>query len=270
MVKLKNFVLRSIIKAAKAIQNSLLLASNKNANANANLLSKHLKYTYGDQKGQVDFLINNVFDYENNGLPKCGFFVDLACGDGLWVNNTYFLEKHLGWSGLLFEANPRYKDTIIKNRSSKLVTDCVTDEKGSTVRFRIDNGILGGIVSDETDNSEQIRGSQLKSAEIINISTTSLESELDAVNAPALIDFLSLDIEGAEWIAMRTFPFDRYRFKCMTVERPNKALDMLLEKNGYRQVAHLSFDVVYVHNDFMQGVNFNPNVKFAFTMKKDW
>lgn len=55
------------------------------------------KYTYGDQKGQVDFLINNVLNYEKNGLMENGFFVDLACADGVTINNTYFLEEYLGF-----------------------------------------------------------------------------------------------------------------------------------------------------------------------------
>jgi hypothetical protein len=45
---------------------------------NENLLMDHLKYTYGDQKGQVDYLINNIFNYEKFGLKKNVFFVDLA------------------------------------------------------------------------------------------------------------------------------------------------------------------------------------------------
>jgi hypothetical protein len=56
----------------------------------------------------------------------------------------------------------------------------------------------------------------------------------------------------------------------MAIERPNELLDMMLEKNGYRQVAHLLFDVIYVHRDFLDGVNFSPNMKFLFTPRKDW
>lgn len=234
------------------------------------LLMDHLKYTYGDQKGQVDYLINNIFNYEKNGLKKNGFFVDLACADGVHINNSYFLEKHLGWSGLLFEPNPGYRDLISANRSSPLITKCVSDVANQTVRFRIDNGMLGGIVSDDTDNNKSLRGSELKNAEIIEIETTTLLEELDKINAPNLIDFLSLDIEGAEWIALRNFDFNKYKFVCMAIERPNEELDMLLEKHGYRQVAHLKYDVIYVHFKFLEDVNFHPNVKFAFTPKKNW
>ena len=252
------------------VRDLLTPASRAVVESNAVLLQKHLNYTYGDQKGQVDFLINNVFNYEMNGLPKSRFFIDLACADGVRINNTYFSEKHLGWTGLLFEPNPGYRKSVENHRSSKLITSCVNDGEGDLVRFRIDNGMAGGIVSEDTDNSERIRGNELSKAEILDVPTTTLEKELKHANAPTLIDFLSLDIEGAEWIALRNFPFDQYKFRCMAIERPNELLDLLLDSKGYRQVAHLKYDVIYVHCDFLADVNFEPKVRFAFTPRKDW
>jgi hypothetical protein len=236
----------------------------------ATLLARHAERTYGDQKGQVDILINCVFDYGSRGLRRDGYFVDLACADGVTISNTRFLERHLGWRGLLFEPNPKFHESIAAHRSSPLVTKCVTDRVGSSVRFRIDNDMLGGIVSDETDNSPAMRGEELKAAEILEIETTTLAHELDRVEAPQVIDFLSLDIEGAEWIALRSFPFERYRFRCMTIERPTPELDLLLDRHGYRQVAHLKYDVVYVHQIDLPDVNLSPSLRFAFTPPKDW
>lgn len=79
---------------------------------------------------------------------------------------------------------------------------------------------------------KDFRSKQLEKAKVIEIYTTTLEKELDEVNAPKIIDFLSLDVEGAEWIVMRLFPFHKYKFICMAIERPNKKLDILLELKG--------------------------------------
>ncbi|PRY21391.1 FkbM family methyltransferase [Aliiruegeria haliotis] len=238
---------------------------NRNRMRNASLLAKHRRLTYGDQKGQVDFLINSLFNYEKNGLPRGGYFVDLACADGVRINNSLFLERHLGWKGLLFEPNPRFRKRIEAHRTSPLVTRCVTDRIGSVEQFRIDNGMLGGIVSDATDNNPRFRGEELKAAEIIEVETTTLAHELDQAGAPSTIDFLSLDVEGAEWIVMRKFPFDRYQFKFMTIERPPPELDLLLDKQGYRQVAHMRSDVIYAHETQLPDINLNPALDFAFT-----
>lgn len=263
---MKKFV--NIIK--KYVAKALNINVKKSLSNNKIFLEEHLKFTYGDQKGQVEFLVNNVLNYEKNGLMKDGFFIDLACADGVTINNTYFLERCLGWNGLLFEPNPIYKSKILKFRKAKLITDCVSDRAGQKVSFRIDNGMLGGIISEETDNNERLRGDELKKAEVIEINSTTLLDELDKINAPKLIDFLSLDIEGAEWIALRSFSFDRYKFRCMAIERPNEKLDLMLEKNNYRQIAHLMYDVIYVHKDFLDEVNFKPNIKFALTPSKNW
>lgn len=267
---LKNKIRNIINKIRNTLTRNSKPESNNLDQENNMLLSEHIKLTYGDQKGQVNYLINNVFNYEKNGLKKEGFFVDLACADGMTINNSFFLESFLGWNGILFEPNPIYKNKIQKFRKSKLITDCVTDRVGEKVSFRIDNEMLGGIISKETDNNERIRGNELKKAKIIEIKTTTLENELDKIGAPKLIDFLSLDIEGAEWLALKSFPFDKYKFRCMAIERPNKKLDLLLDHHGYRQATHLKYDVIYVHKEYLEEVNFNPNIKFAFTPNKNW
>ena len=51
--------------------------------------------------------------------------------------------------------------------------------------------------------------------------TVSLQEILRNHRAPHVIDYLSLDAEGAEDFLMNHFPFDKYRIKIMTVERPN-------------------------------------------------
>lgn len=227
-------------------------------------------YTFKDQKGQLDFIINNVFNYQKNGLKKRGYFIDLACADGVTINNTFFLEKYLKWDGLLFEPNPHFKEKIMINRTSKLIEKCISDRNDQKIKFRIDNGMLGGIVSESTDNNFKYRSDELKKANIIEINTSTLDKELDRNNAPSLIDYMSLDVEGAEYLVLKNFPFDKYKFRCMSIERPNKQLDILLDLNNYRQVAHLKFDVIYVHQDYLNDINFYPDIKFKFTPKKNW
>ena len=50
--------------------------------------------------------------------------------------------------------------------------------------------------------------------------TVSVARLLDDFGAPSVIDYLSLDIEGAEWWAFSTFPWHRFIFLAITVERP--------------------------------------------------
>ncbi len=150
------------------------------------------------------------------------------------------------------------------------IDKCVTDKIGDIVNFRIDNGMLGGIVQDDFDNNEKFRGSELSKANIVSLETTTLEFEFKRNNVPSVIDFMSLDIEGAEYLALKSFPFDKYMFRCLAIERPSSKLDLLLDSKKYVQVKHLKHDVIYVHRDFLHDVNFEPNVRFMLTPRKDW
>jgi hypothetical protein len=68
--------------------------------------------------------------------------------------------------------------------------------------------------------------------------------------APPVIEYMSLDIEGAEWVALKDFPFDEFRILCMTIERGGNSYNKLramLRVKGYRVVRVHGPDDFYVH-----------------------
>ena len=219
------------------------------------------------QKGQDEWVIDTIFNYKTSG-----YFVDLAATDGIAINNTLLLERELNWDGICIEPNPKYYDKLKKNRNCN-VTDVVVDKANDIeIKFRIDNGELGGIVDIDTDNNEKYRGNQLKNATILNLKTKTLEYVLDKFNAPKVIDYLSLDVEGAEERILRNFPFNKYTFLAMTIERPTPELEKVLFDNGYVFVMvskKKPFDTFYVHETIP---NFDQIVKESYTPtpRKDW
>lgn len=237
---------------------------------NKELSKPDLTDTFGSQKGQVDFLINNIFDYENNGLPRKGYFIDCAAGDAVTYSNTFFLEAQLGWEGLLIEPNPIFHKDIEEKRSSKLIKECIGANDGDSLRFRVDNKLLGGLVGDEFDNNIKNREDELESAEIIEVETKTLSTVLSENKSPNSIDYLSLDVEGAEEFILKNFDFEKYTFKFMTIERPTNALNILLDRNGYIQVKYIESEIFYVHKNYFNMVNLTPNIKFHLTKRKSW
>ena len=109
--------------------------------------------------------------------------MDLAASDGVHINNTFLLEKKLGWTGLCIEPNPRYTANLRRNRSC-LIDHSVIDCEAGTVDFRMDNGELGGIVADDTDNNYANRASQLQKATIVQRDTHTLADVLDRHGMP--------------------------------------------------------------------------------------
>merc|ERR1712039_1055946 len=77
----------------------------------------------------------------------------------------------------------------------------------------------------------------------------SLGDMLDTLKAPTVIDYLSLDVEGAESDVMTHFPWDRYAFSVLTVERPKDDLRQWLNSSGYYLLRNNSLfgDTTWIH-----------------------
>jgi FkbM family methyltransferase len=204
-------------------------------------------YFFRSQKGQDKWVILEILPFKRRG-----FFVDLGASDGVTTNNTYALEKLFNWSGICIEPNPGFLE-LIKERRRCVVADSVVSDRNEEVRFRIDNGSLGGIVADDTDNNRRLRADELETATIVSRRSVTLNEVLDRYNAPSVIDYLSLDVEGAEERVIRSLDFTKYRFRCMTVERPTPVVNEILAHNAYVFVKNHHFDSFYVHSSVLKG-----------------
>lgn len=216
-----------------------------------------MKLKYHSQKGQDEWVLSV--------LPKRNsFFLDVGAGDGMADSNTYALEK-LGWKGICVEPNPMLFERLVKCRTC-IVDNSVVSDRREEVPFRTDNGYLGGIVADDTDNNFGIRRGQLVNATIITLDAIPLTELLDRHNAPRIIDYFSLDVEGAEERTIRGLDLEKYQFRCLTIERPTPMVNEILLQNDYLFVQNIQFDSFYVHSS-VSGVSCQP---FEQVPPKDW
>jgi len=189
-----------------------------------------------------------------NGLEK-GYFVDLAANDPTYLSNTFMLETKYNWNGLCIEPNSKYWSRLAYRKCQVVgavigpirmeKVDFQFGEEGSqsVVNFALktkgldrgeDRGVFGGIIDEEFDNKSGDKKI------VVERYTMTLEEMFDRYNTPPIIDYLSLDVEGAEYYIMESFPFHKYKFKVMTIERPNDDLKSLLKDEGYMFVKNLS------------------------------
>lgn len=174
-----------------------------------------------------------------------GYFVDLAANDAIVLSNSYALEKHYRWTGLCIEPNPMYWYNLTHTRKGcQLVGAVVGSHRMDTVNFLFKN-VYGGIVGEGFDNGNRWRSHAQRAY------TVSLEEIFRRFDAPRVIDYLSLDVEGAEELVMEGFPFGEYTVRILTIERPTVGLRALLEGHGYRQILRLSRwgETLWVHAD---------------------
>lgn len=177
------------------------------------------------------------------GNKTGGYFVDLASNDAFKLSNTWTLEQQQGWNGLCIEANPEYMGGYV-HRNCTYIQAAVGPVDNEQVLFSFRN-VHGGVVGSDFDNHE-VNSTELTSQ---SLSTVSLETLFKDFAVPSVIDYLSLDIEGAEAWAFETFPWEKYIFLTITVERPKPVLQEMLKLHKYIYFCdHGTFgDQLWVH-----------------------
>jgi FkbM family methyltransferase len=144
--------------------------------------------TWYSQAGQDRWVVDMLGD-------RPGYFVDVGAYDGIQTSNTYALEL-AGWHGVCIEASPAVAAACASNRR------CHTVAKAATA----------------TEGYVRLRGDRIVPHGGIQVPSGTLTEILRSVDAPAAIDYLSLDIEGGELLALQGLDFERYTVTLITVE----------------------------------------------------
>jgi len=196
----------------------------------------------------------NKLDYKLNKFIriKSGYFIELGANDGISQSNTMYLEKYLGWSGLLIEPHLPNFEKLKKNRSPKnhfCNCACVGFDFGDkNYRYIYSNLMTIGI--DDVNEIEDRRahaknGSMyLKQGEqnlISSCEAKTLDSVLKEFNSPKHIDFMSLDVEGAELSVLQGIDYEKYSFRFILLEsREIEKIKSYLESKNYKLIKQLS------------------------------
>ena len=197
--------------------------------------------------------LNNLDRKLNKYLNhKWGFFIELGANDGISQSNSMYLEKHYGWKGLLIEPHLPSYIKLIENRSKdNFFYNCACvafDFEPEEYRYIYSNLMSIGI---DDENEIQDRFNHAKKGlayledgeknEVLNSKARTLDSILKETNSPNLIDFMSLDVEGAELAVLRGIDFQIYRFKFMLVEsRSIEKIELFLAARGYELIEQMT------------------------------
>jgi FkbM family methyltransferase len=228
---------------------------------------------YQSQVGQDLFLNRWMF---KDGGP--GFFVDVGAYDGELGSNTWFLEKRLGWTGVAFEPNPPAFAALVRNRSCQAIPACAYDHDGE-VRFlalsekdhrpprrlrrppnlaalaldpRHGALMLSGIQDHLAgpDRIERVRELQDLDQAVLTVPCRRIDSVLDE-RGVRTVDYLSVDVEGAERQVLEGLDFARIRVNVVGVESSPSFPDVyrLLTAAGFEYQGLLFFDEIFVHRE---------------------
>ena len=179
-----------------------------------------------------------------NGLCG-GTYIEMGALDGRKFSNSFVFNQGFGWKGVLIEANPITFTKLKDNRPKELalVHGAVCD-RPKTVHWVEDPARpqIGGILefADPKFIAKWWPDELLqKKTEIQCVPFGQL---LDKYSPVQYFDFLSLDVEGAEYDALSTIDFNKYAFGIVVVEtgdiRKNLMVRSILEANGYSFLFH--------------------------------
>jgi FkbM family methyltransferase len=169
--------------------------------------------------------------------PK--YFVEFGACDGVYLSNTFMLEKYYGWDGLLVEPSHHYNKILKEIRSANIDTLCVSDKTGERIEFLEVENLQGISGADQYAYNDIHTATRKKFGKKYFVETISLNDLLDKHNCPETIDYISIDTEGSEYSILKAYDFSR-KFNLITVEHNNTyqrdLINELIISKGYVQI----------------------------------
>jgi FkbM family methyltransferase len=165
---------------------------------------------FHSQCNQDRFLETNIFKGYKNG-----FYVDVGAHDGISLNNTLYFEKNNNWRGINIEPIKKVFEKLVLNRPNNINLNCAICNNDGETEFLCNTGyteMLSGI-KDNFDKRHLMRlqseNIESKSTtEIIKVQTKKLETILHENNI-SHVNYLSIDVEGAEFEVIKSINFDK-------------------------------------------------------------
>jgi len=203
---------------------------------NDNELLMFLRFACGHAPRSKSQIYQDLFVLQTLNEKRDGYFVEFGAADGIFLSNSYLLEREYGWHGIVAEPARNWLEPIKRNRSCAVETRCVWSKSGETLRFsetaKAEYSTLSSLVGhDYHDRSN---------AKEYDVETISLNDLLEQHNAPSKMDYLSIDTEGSELQILQALNFGKWSFRTITVEHnyqsePRNRIFSLLSSNGYRR-----------------------------------
>jgi len=153
----------------------------------------------------------------------------------------------MGWEGVCIEGNPEYWYRLGRYRKCQVIAAFVGGKEDGRQVDIILNGPGGGIVGNDMDNKP---GSGMT----VQRDLVSLQTVFRETKTPKVIDYFSLDVEGAESLIMTDFPWQDYQCRFFTIERPKDDLKQMLAEHGYEYVQDLVRwgETLWIHKNLVK------------------
>ena len=178
----------------------------------------------------------DIFVMFASGMKQGGLFLEIGGADGYTHSNTYSLEKHLDWRGILVEPDPsQFKQLSLSRPNNKLIKAAISPADKEEILILRRVGQLSALQGHEGEDMH--RETRLNSNSFAKVKGISLSKIL----AETKFDYFSLDVEGAELSILNSVKWKEInKPKIVTIEHnfredDKKEILSLLTAHGYTE-----------------------------------
>jgi FkbM family methyltransferase len=226
-------------------KNAVVRSGARRCDGEYELLAKRVKAYSKSQDKEDQYVVEKYF----KGLCD-GTYVELGALDGVRFSNSHFFEFGFQWTGVLIEPNPTSFAMLRQNRPNNMLHNFAVCDSSQNVHFiESGDGAVTGILEFMTPSFRAAWHGKMSASDLYQSAKSIKCKPLREILADDLgprrhIDFLSLDVEGAELEVLKTIDFKRQQFGVIFYEADdhnalkNEMIKSLLEMNGYRFVEH--------------------------------
>jgi FkbM family methyltransferase len=181
---------------------------------------------------------------------KGGTFVEAGAHDGYTQSNTYYLERHRGWSGLLIEPIPELRERCARRRpNSRVLHAALVGPRAGVDSVTMHFGDLMSTMDEDDRHAEgglKVTGRKSYSVQVPALTLSAALEEANLTN----IDVIVLDVEGHELDVLAGLDLELHTPRYLLIEM----LDRMEQQPGidaalahrYEPVEALSeYDVLY-------------------------
>jgi|TARA_B100001094_G_scaffold187541_1_gene181764 FkbM family methyltransferase len=161
-----------------------------------------------------------VLDYFKN--KKNGFYVDVGCYHPIHRNNTYLLHKK-NWNGINIDTSEFSIDLFNFIRPKDLNYNCAISNKNEIIKVFYQKK-LSQLSTTEIDQAKNVFQGNIKEKKIEAFTLDEILNKSKYRNTK--IDFLDIDVEGADLKVLEGLSFDKYNPELICVEIHEKEVKL--------------------------------------------
>ena len=195
-----------------------------------NIYIKH-KFFIKKKSYAMDNEDTAILDYFKD--KKNGFYVDVGCYHPIHRNNTYLLNKK-NWNGINIDTSQFSIDLFNHLRPNDLNYNCAISNKNEIIKLFYQKE-LSQLSTTERDQAETVFQGNIKEKDVQAFTLDEILNRDKYKNSK--IDFLDIDVEGADLKVLEGLSFDKFKPELVCVEihsieiKKSDIYNFLVDKN---------------------------------------